>query len=395
MQNNHFENNINTKNCIACIGLIHKDAKICQFCRSSQYTSPLSVTIKTIKWIGGITALLSLVLAVSQLNNLFEGWRNKRELVNELIAAAELQQESMDYKQALNLLEEATQLEPTSKNARHAKIRIAMRLIRTKGHFRRGPFHEDTVEVINKLLPIIARGAASSDKLVAADANAHIGWAYTLLTKAKRKNEFSIDNYFERALQLDKNNVYAHCFWGYWILSGYNEQKYSVSHARKAIEHFNKAVKSEREFKFARNLQISELSRSRDEEALLEVFNIMIHAKERNEKLKPDCRYTLIKLFDHFSLDDQKVSGDLAKSVLENFEIEKLLEVFKWLYADTKDINNPGNVHYERYNYTIACLTAAAGEKEKALKIFKLLKSKLRDLSVYRDDIDLKINENS
>ena len=84
MQAKHSKNNIKSKHCIACIESIHKDAKICPFCRSSQHISPsLSVTLNIIKWIGGITAVVSLLLAVTQLNNYLEGWLEKREMIDE------------------------------------------------------------------------------------------------------------------------------------------------------------------------------------------------------------------------------------------------------------------------------------------------------------------------
>ena len=386
IQTEHSKNDIKTKHCIACMELIHENAKICPFCKRSQHIASLSVTVNIIKWIGGITALVSLVLAVTQLNNYFEGWREKRELVNELIAAAKIQQESGDYMQALSLLEEATQLEPSSRNSRQAKVQLAMTLVRTKR-----AWQKDTVEVVNKLLPIMVRGAASSDVLVAADVKAHIGWAYILMTEATQ-NQFSIDNYCDRALQQDYNNAYAHAFWGYWTLSRYNKNKYHISNNQKAIDHFNKAVKSGRDLNLVRYLQISALENSRDMETLLEAFKVAIRIKKRNEKLDRSLKYKLIRLFDYFKYD-YKLAVDLTESVLANFDQKELLETFKWLYAEFEDINSPGNVEYERYNFTIAYFAAAAGEKEKALNLFKSLKFKLRDGSGYHTDIDKEINK--
>ena len=386
IQTEHSKDDIKTKHCIACMELIHKDAKICPFCRSSQHIAPLSITVNIIKWIAGITALASLVLAVTQLNIYFEGWREKRELVNELIAAAKIQKESGDYMQALSLLDEATQLEPSSRNSRQAKVQLAMTLVRTKR-----AWQKDTVEVVNKLLPIMVRGAASSDVLVAADVNAHIGWAYILMTGATQ-SKFSIDNYFDRALQQDNNNAYAHAFWGYWALSRYNKQKYDISNNQKAIAHFNKAVTSGKDLKLIRYLQISALSEKRDIETILEAFKVAFRIKKRNEKLEPSVNYKLIRLFDYFNYD-YKFAVDLTKSVLANFDPKELLETFKWLYAKIEDKNSPGNVEYERYNFTIAYLTAAAGEEENALNLFKSLKFKLRDRSGYHADIDKETNK--
>ena len=148
-----------------------------------------------------------------------------------MITASEIQQESGDYKSALDLLEEATQLEPGSKKARQAKVQYALSFIRTKR-----ASHEDTVKVVNKLLPIITRGAASSDKMDAADANAHIGWAYILIAEVESTaSDFSIDNYFDSALQLDNNNTYAHAFWGYWTLSRYNKKNIILAKIKKQL----------------------------------------------------------------------------------------------------------------------------------------------------------------
>ena len=160
----------------------------------------------------------------------------------------------------------------------------------------------------------MVRGAASSDVIVAADVNAHIGWAYILMTEATQ-SKFSIDNYFDRALQQDNNNAYAHAFWGYWTLSRHNKNKYHINNNQKAIDHFNKAVKSERDLTLVRYLQISALKDSRNMETLTEAFKVAIRIKKQNEKLDRSLKYKLITLFDYFTYDYQ-FAVDLTQSVL-------------------------------------------------------------------------------
>ncbi|MBU2627308.1 MAG: hypothetical protein KKE61_01715, partial [Proteobacteria bacterium] len=366
-----LKDDITTLPCVACKEQIQKDAKLCPFCKSSQKRAPLSVTLHIMKWVGGITAVISLVMALVQINTFLGDWREKKAMVNELITAADIQQTSGDYSQALELLGEALKLEPFSRKARNANARIAMKVIRSRTNRQ-----QNAVDTIKPLLPILARSAANSDERMAADVNAHMGWAYVMMTKATDKT-FSIDPYFERALQQDATNVYAHAFWGYWTLSQYNDHTYDGRGHQKAVDHFNAAVTSKKERQFVRYLQVYALLNSSTVEDLCEAFSVAIHMKDENETPGENIRYRLIELFDRFR-SDYPLNIKTAQAVFSKFDAKKIQETFEWLYAENNEKNLPGNVHFERYHFIVACLTAVDGEKKQALDLLKSLKSKLR-----------------
>ena len=118
------------KLCLACQEPIHDNAVICPHCRSSQSPNKWRTIGLILKWIAGITAVISLLLNTWQLNNIISVTRERSKSVAQLRHAAERQEEAGDFKRALQLLEEALKLEPGSWRTRAKQVSLAMAILR-------------------------------------------------------------------------------------------------------------------------------------------------------------------------------------------------------------------------------------------------------------------------
>ena len=88
------------KSCVACYESIHSKAVKCRYCGTEQNPKPWNAVARVLKWMGGITAVISLVLGTVQINGLFSDWQERKVAVSQLIEAAALQTDASDYKGA-------------------------------------------------------------------------------------------------------------------------------------------------------------------------------------------------------------------------------------------------------------------------------------------------------
>lgn len=380
------------KPCAGCMEPIHPEARICPHCRTPQQSSSLTMILSVLKWVGGITALLSLVLATTQVHYYLNESREKRSLLRELVAAAQIQQESGDYEQALALLEEAGELDPFYREARNVRVALAMKLVRTKQYWQ-----TDTPDTVNRVLPDLVRSAAAFPGQESADINAHIAYAYILLMEAGA-GTYSVEPYFKRALALDEQNVFAHAFLGYWALSIRNRTRYSKNtdpavRFKEALAHFDRALDAGRERPFVRSLQLwSLLKFTSPPQSRVEIFQLTMDVKEGKEHLDRELRKRLIEMFDCF-YHGYDAALELSRLTLARFDPRRLLEAFQWLYREDPDIHIPETPDFERYRYITAYLTRAAGDLDKARDLYRALLPQLRESSIYREFIDRELRK--
>lgn len=209
---------------------------------------------RVLKWLGGITAVISLVLGTVQINGLFGDWQERKVAVSQLIDAAALQTDASDYKGAWHLIDEALSLNPSSLSARQQQMTVAMtwlRNIQVQGN-------ETFSDVTEKLLPTLYLGSVNKNANTAANALTHIGWA-NYLRISDGAGGLEVEEYYRRALNLDPNNVYAHVMWGYWVLSQANQKANSDADLAVAKSHFSAALDTGQDRAFVRKLQLSAL----------------------------------------------------------------------------------------------------------------------------------------
>jgi hypothetical protein len=317
-----------------------------------------------------------------QISSIFQNWRERQEAVSELVKAAEIQKETGDYPGSWRLLEEALDLEPGSKIAREIQVQLAMiwlRNIRTGGN-------QSFKNIVEKLLPALYRGATSANERTAADGFAHLGWA-NYLQYREGMTWLDIDAQYQRALQLDPENLYAHAMWGHWMLWPQNRQKYKGGNLAMAKNHFAAALRSGKETAFIRDMQFNALFNASGADVGVAVVKIANEMRKQNETIKYAYRQRVIKNYTDLLYTSEYAQG-LSQKLRATLSIADLLETFHWL-TESQDIrSNLSPTQAESYKFLIAHFTEQKGDTQKALALYKLLKPELRPNSSFHTRID-------
>ena len=233
------------------------------------------------KWVGGTTAILTLLFGLQRLVTSVSDTRAKRNRTNELLRVAKLQLDDRRYDEAWGTLQQAETLNSTSADVRAAQEDVSMEWL---DNIRVTPT-EGFTQIVRKVSPVLVRGTLGSDVKRHADLTAHLGYADFLLWRDGHVDLRPEDQY-RRALELDSTNAYAHAMWGHWILW----RDGSIDEAR---SHFAAAIRSGMHRAFVRGLQISALTDVRDSTADAELAKLANEIQKNGESLSPDLRRRL------------------------------------------------------------------------------------------------------
>ncbi|UCE06910.1 MAG: hypothetical protein JSW07_02405 [bacterium] len=369
--------NSDTKSCVACRELIKIDAKVCPHCLTSQSPDRWKIVGNALKWIAGITAVITLIVGMAQINSLYQNWRERQEAVTELVKAAGIQSKSGDYEGAWKLVEEALLLESGSLIARKKQVQLAMEWLRTISISK----NQKVTETIDKLLPTLYRGVANVKAEFVANAFAHLGWADHLRYREGMKL-LTVDNHFAHSLEIDDKNVYAHAMWGYWILRPESKEKYGEDRLELSKSHFSKALKTGREREYIRRLQIQALLDTdalNDEVAEVETIKLANELRKNNERLCIELRLELLETYRILLFEGEHDRAvRLPELLFSSMPTKELLETFLWLSEDI-DYVHVKPIHYDIsvYKFIIARLTEEMGDTQKALSQYKSLQSEI------------------
>ena len=356
--------------CVACLEPIQPGARICPHCGSRQAIARWRLLGSILKWVGGITAIISLLTASVRINELFIGWQEKRVAVEELVRAAQLQRETVDYPGSWELLDQALSLEPASRATRQEQIRLAMDWVRNIS------IHdtEDFTDAIDRLMPVLYRGAASEDPRNAASISAHLGWAdYLRVRKGNRK--LDVEPHFKRSLRLDPENMYGNVMYGYWLMRSGNPLQYSTERVEQAAKHFQKALDSGESRDYVRHLQMSAYLFSGNPDAKIKAYEAAISILNNGETISQndriDLKNDLIKIVT--GKDRGERNPDYVRHydmLVETFGPGELLGVFRWVYPSEKESRETG------WLYVQGRLLEEAGDEQAAIELYRELISR-------------------
>jgi len=358
--------------CIACREVIHPDARLCPHCRSPQSARRWQVLGSALKWVGGVTAVISLVFGMVRANELYSSWRERNDAVEELVRAVELQMQTRDYQGAWQLLAQARELKPGAGEARRLQITLAMawlRDIRVSGD-------QSFTDIVDRLLPALYRGATSPRDIAAADVLAHIGWANYLKSR-EGDRQVEIDAYYERALALDAGNVYAHAHFGHWVLQPRNPRDYDEHDLDKAKRHFAAALGSGREREYVKELALIALAGSSAEGSAGEALRLANEFRKGNETLAALPTALVIDVYKGVARNyrpEKPGTDDPLVLLTAALPSEELLGTFRWLvdgmpqeYGKPETLGSPEN------RFIIARLIESTGDKAGALARYRSL----------------------
>ncbi|RDH92009.1 MAG: hypothetical protein DIZ77_07820 [endosymbiont of Seepiophila jonesi] len=326
------------KLCIACKEPIHENASLCPHCGTPQHQSKWHYFTLSLKWIGGFTAILSLVIVANQTQELLGQWQNTQETVNERVERAKLQWEIGDFTGAFQQLKQALELDPSSSEARKFEVELAMEQLRRimAADERYKPLEQfDTIKD-NQLGLVLYRGAVSASDKERATILAHLGWLDILRHRSGIEG-LNIDLHFSKALELDPNNLYANVMWGSWIPKRFNPAEYTEDKIALSRKYFARALQQNTQRRYVRTLQI--LAYQKHDLELLRIGHEMSQSGEFPE-LQPYPTRPFVDLISQ--AHPRKRSWEV---LTQQFSLQELLTLTEWLLAEYPDLEDESGVY--------------------------------------------------
>lgn len=323
-----------------------------------------------LKWVGGVTAVLTLILGLHQLINLISAGRERHRQAEVLLTTAQTQKQADDRERAWASLEQAAQVAKGDTEVETAQADFAMGWLRT----RRGPY-EKRFDV-GKFLPALERAASTTQGQRKADILAHIGWAQFLRSDDDAFEE-QAHAYYREALNIDVQNVYAHAMRGYWALwsmSGPRDAASEMERERRlgqARKEFSAALAAGREHDYVRQLQIDGLDSLATSEGDVELMELANAMRKDREPISSEVRSEMAEFYVHRLTPSVRFGDDYPQPAVFYSEERKALlgalppadqlATFAWIF----DVGNSRIRPYWREYYR-AVLQEAEGRYAEA-----------------------------
>jgi hypothetical protein len=330
---------------------------------------------RLIKWVGGVTAVLSLAFAVQQVVQLVSDGRERQRQIDELTSVATLQRNSGDYKASWTTFERAVEAaEPTGQLAkltgqlseqrrqlREAQEDLAMvwleNMVAKEG--------ESFADLVAPLDPVVNRGIAGSAGPRRADLLAHAGWA-TFLKWRSGQRGLDPDPQYALALAADAGNPYANVYRAHWLLM--TRQEKALPEAR---THFAAALASGRVKEHVRRIQLAGLRNLGASSGAGEYFAVVNEMRIGNETITAQARNDLYQMYSSpcARLDQKYLDRFAAVSAADQ------LATFQALFYEA-DKRVPGEHPRSDADPCLAGLLEAAGHPDQALPVWTALAKK-------------------
>lgn len=355
-------NEARNSHCVACLEPLHAGARRCPHCQAAQRPQRWQLIGNALKWIGGVTALLSLFLLVLQVNNVVSTWTDRQESVTALIMASDLQANAGDHAAAWGLLDQALALEPGSTRVQAHRVDLAMLWVR---NIVKSP-DQTFSDILNPLLPSLYLGAVRSSASERADALAHIGWL-NALKSLDRKGKFSVDEQFDAALVADPDNVFAHTWQARWSYMQTDKPDYVEFRLDRARANFDAALATGKRRQWIQQMQLETYLRRYNAAARVEGLVVAVRLKAEGSELHGNAVYFQRDLTDLATLREDR--GDTYReAMLNQFTWNEIRELYAWVSPMVPDtINQP------QVRYAFARMTELAGEPAAALTLYRSL----------------------
>jgi tetratricopeptide (TPR) repeat protein len=342
------------KPCIACREMIAADAVLCPFCRSPQSLPARPRLRSVVKWLGGITAVVSLALGLSQVQQLVRNWHQRRAEVLRLMGAGDIEMARQDYPAAFDSYGGALKIDPANRLAQEKDEQAAMFWLENAAV----QDEETFTGLVNRILPVLDKGLETARGPRAADLLAHEGWANFLKWREARGDPAVVSELLRRALQIDPANVYAHAMSGFWVLW----QNGSLDEAR---QEFQAALATRRARAYVRRLELHALFNRDSDEAARELFRVANEMRQSSENIDPGDRHRLADLFWSAHHERSRLAG-----LLSALGPEDRLATFLWVDAE-------GDLDATTRDFVVATIRELSGDRRGALQAYQSLRPQL------------------
>jgi hypothetical protein len=338
------------------------------------------------KWVGIVTALISLGTALYALVHAAGELRDDKRMFHEQFDSARRQWSAGDFADAWDGFTHAEAtvadegifakllggLNSEQREIRTAEQDLAMEWLRT-GRVADG--HKFS-EITDRLVNVLAIGADASSGGRKADLLAHLGWAYFLKW---RDGDESLrpESEYKEAVAADPKNPYANVFWGHWIL--WNHGPLNDANARFAI-----ALISGRAHSEVRHFQLSALANVRSDDSDAAWLRAVSDMHTAHEMIDSSLRAEVCNRYEE-ALRDEKLMQRILAAVPAAQQIELLQALLK----------SEGIAEMQKSTLTVALAATleSAGRTHDALQTWKTLAAQLKSQphSVWSDRVDAAI----
>jgi hypothetical protein len=283
----------------------------------------------------------------------------EQEVAPEILQATEAQFAAEDYEGAWNNIEAGLQSAPRSRAAQELQARIAMGWIRA--HHK---FHTN----VDRALPCLYTAAAHSNKVFAADANAHIGWANYL--KSEDGPTRDTEGPLKRALALDPGNTYAHAMLGYYLVRTHKP-------FAEGEVHFKAALESGRDKSYVQYLKLWLLTQPFGPKHVLPLISYANELRKRGETLNMDWRERIVRR--GYMSEPETILANV-NGMQPVLPASEHLATLKWLRSGSEDSCGSCDL-------VIARLTEQTGDRPGALALYRTMESLAGARTDYADQI--------
>jgi tetratricopeptide (TPR) repeat protein len=322
-------------------------------------------------WIGGISAVLGFIGAITGFFGNIQGHFHHNAQLDSQMAVAQSQSRQGDFQASVQTYADILKAEPLYRPALDQQLQ-ATKLWVEDYHVYSKPGEDPGAAVASQLDQIIAildAALARTNGTLAADVQAHLGWAHWL-NQHVAEREFppnaAAERNYRAALATDPSNVYANAMFGNWItLNG--------GSLSEAVQRFNAAVATGKARSFVRTLQLAGL-RNRDEtgarEALMKAVNEM---RKNGEPLNAEDRHRILGFCCDPGVTDH---AELTES-LSAVPADDAWQTYLWL----EDQQNAEDAKSQRLiqDFVAANISEISGNKQKSLDEYRVLQKELKN----------------
>jgi len=317
-------------------------------------------------WAIAALAVLGFLTFLAAQNGLgpWHASHERRLQMARLISTAQTDLHESEYESAFQAFQQALALDPNNTAALDGQVDAAMLWL---DHFHvltsEGQKSEDVAApILAQLNTVLTAGLARTngkDKR-AADILAHLGWMHYMNEKIAFKEFGNAERWFAQSLAVDPDNVYAHTFWGNWLLQTHGD-------SAQAIKHFAAALATNTQRELVRRMQLGGLLGNNESGMRAQFVKALNQVRMANEPLDPQIR--------------SRVSYLWSPTVSDAAELHETLtavppgdawKTFIWLNPEATPLAD----------FIRASLDEISGNRGAALAEFKALSNVLREKRV-------------
>jgi tetratricopeptide (TPR) repeat protein len=329
-------------------------------------------------WVGGASAVLGLIGALSGWFHTFSRHHTQSAEVKALMATAAGQEKQGEYEASLKTYGQILKGDPVNAEVLDAQLNTAMEWVENfQVLVPEGQSASGTAgPLLDEIMPVLDAGLARSKGTRAADVQAHLGWAHWLNWHiAEREFGPAAEKNLRAALETDKNNVYANAMLGNWMLQ-------NNANFQEAIGHLNAAVATGKERPLVGGMQIGGLLHNDAPGAMAELFKAVDDMRKNNEPLDAENKHRIVSLCCNAAM-----TGDPAlKESLLAVPRDDAWKTFQWLDdAPAEDAKSKALSQ----EFIHARLLEFTGDKDGALAMYRTLQAELKGTNmVIADKVD-------